>query len=202
MRRSHIAIVAATTATAAASGITTTALTQGTARSQITATLQAAGRPSAFEVFGTELSFGHYRVAARLPRVPCSGLYRFEAVGANLADGTTSDYVADVRLKQLKVKGAALKCGSALPARFGRGGAKVELVGIGETNRDRRITLGGTRVDDGSFAGTMDIASILCRGPYRFLAAFRDREGHRIQISYRFSLKHPMVDGQELAPCP
>ena len=197
MRPAHLAF--AVTVVAACS--TTTASAQEPVRSQIKATLTVPGRPPAFAVFGTELTYGHYRATAHLPRIPCPGAYRFTAVGANLRDGTTSEYVGELALKRLKISGTALACGATLPARFGRSSARVEMVGVSSQNRDRRIALTGARVEDGAFNGVMDITSIFCPGPYRLLAAFRDRHDHQIRLSYRFVLTRATVDGQDIGAC-
>jgi hypothetical protein len=199
MQPSHIAIAVATAVTAWSSS----AVADDPVRSQITATMTAPGQQAAaFAVFGTELSYGHFRIAARLPRIPCPGRYHFEAVGASLTDGTTSDYAAELDLRSLKIKGTSMTCGSALPARLRSGSAKVELTGVSRGNRDRTITLDGGGSDEDVFTGTMDISSILCPGRYRFLAAFRDRRERRIQISYRFTLLSASVDAKPVPACP
>jgi hypothetical protein len=197
MRPAHLALMLASALTLT----TSSSVAQDPVRSQISASLQAPGRVPAFSLFGTELAYGSYRTTASLPRIPCPGSYRFTAVKASLRDGTTAEFVGDLRLRDLEVKGSSLRCGAPLPTRFGRRGARVEMAGVSVHNRDRQITLKGRRSADGGFGGSMSIRSILCPGPYRFLAAFRDARNRRIQISYRFTLTRAIVDGKAIASC-
>ncbi len=105
---------------------------------------------------------GPFEVSANVSRIPCAGVYRFEAGQENTRNGNSASYSARIRLLDPE---PPLRCGIAPPPLPGE-------VEVSLTVRESELFhLRGERHNAGLFEGTLNVARLPeCGQPYRLEA--------------------------------
>lgn len=130
---------------------------------------------------------GSYAVTASLLKVPCPGLYSFQAEGEDQNSNSVSSYTASLVLSDFSARPQRARCGTAVPAQRGRG----SLVVSGESSEPLRLK--GWRGGGGNFTGTLLLRGLpRCEEPYTLLSSFNLGDWHR-SFSYRLEVTEVTV---------
>jgi hypothetical protein len=151
-------------------------------------------RTRVIELHGTQTTT-QFQVEGKVRLVPCSGIYYFDSVGARLDSSAVYEYVATIRLSALSASAKGRRCGKSLPAGAGTTSASFSIVGDDSKDKNRQVSLHGTRHVDGWIHGSIDHLDSLCVGRYRLTATFA-RTHAVFSYEYLATVTKATVNGQ------
>ncbi len=155
------------------------------------------GRKALMRLSGTEGKPGRFAVTVRLPRVPCSGVYRFAGEGDDLDTGGSSSYRARLRLTRQTRSKRRPKCGHRIASGAGRSGGALTVRTRPNTGQVA-FSVTGRRAARGVFRGELRIYNLLCNGKRYYLnARFRDGK-RRWRYRYRVRVSGARYNGRLL----
>lgn len=143
---------------------------------------------------GLERRFGVFRVTVHLPRVPCSGWYRFNGTAYERGGSGRGGYKSRIRLRARSRSARRGNCGRPIGT-IGRRGAALSV-----RTRPRggavAFSITGHRIRGTVFTGTLKIRQLMCnRRPYYLNSWFRIGKKVR-RYRYRVSVRGATFRGR------
>ena len=130
---------------------------------------------------------GSFSVTASLLKIPCPGIYTFQAEGEDQDTGSVNSYTATLSLSRFSAVPASTRCGIVVPGARGRG----KLVVSGESSEPLRLN--AWRGGSGSFTGNLLLRGLpRCEEPYTLFSSFKLRGWHR-SFSYHLEVTEVTV---------